>query len=269
MGGFQRTYLVHLPPTYDPAQPAPLLIGFHGGGDTGAGFQSFARLEESTDSLGFVVVYPDGFVHSWAIGCNCTDAEQVGVDDMAFVDSLIAHLHHQLNIDESRVYVTGFSQGGLLAHLLGCALAYRLAAAASVGALMLTEVAQSCSPGEPLPMMFIQGTADPAFPWGGDAGQLSGRATVDRWIDLNGCDPAGRTVTELPDIVSDGTRTTVETYAVCDQGAEVKAYIVEGGGHTWPSSPFPFRPGNGPLSHDFSASEALAGFFAAHHGDLE
>ncbi|MFN9975721.1 MAG: hypothetical protein ACK58T_38090, partial [Phycisphaerae bacterium] len=32
MDGYERSYLVHIPPNYDPKKPTPVILAFHGGG---------------------------------------------------------------------------------------------------------------------------------------------------------------------------------------------------------------------------------------------
>ena len=66
-GGIERTYVLHLPPSYDPAQASPLLVLLHGGGDTGAGFQQRLSLELVEVGVavedGQVVVFKSGRGH--------------------------------------------------------------------------------------------------------------------------------------------------------------------------------------------------------------
>lgn len=264
-GAFDRTYVLHVPPGHDPAQPAPLTIFFHGFGGSGLGFKSFIEVHPISDTRGWVSVFPDGVQGSWAAGCDCTTADTAGVDDIGFVLDLISDLRQQMTIDESRIYVAGFSQGALMVHHLACELADRIAGGASVGATMLPEVADRCAPARPIPLVFIQGTADPTFPFNGVENLLlSFPATVEKWVGLNGCDVSAFTLELLPDVADDGTRVQIESYPICDVGSEIISYIVDRGGHTWPSSTPPLPDRFGPTSRDISASEVIVEFFARH-----
>src|SRR4051794_1095140 len=60
IGGQSRAYLVHLPPSYDPAKPAPVVLAFHSAAMNGAAMARFSGLSEKADRSGFVVVYPNG-----------------------------------------------------------------------------------------------------------------------------------------------------------------------------------------------------------------
>ena len=264
-GEFHRRYVLHVPPEHDPAQPAPLLILFHGYSDTGLTFKWFTGIDQITDPLGYLVVYPDGVQGSWAAGCDCTTADELGVDDVQFVEDLIGALADSIAIDSSRIYVAGFSQGAQLVHHLSCSLADRLAGAASVGATMSTLVSARCQPARPLSMLFIQGTLDPTFPWNGIQGLvLSMPATVEYWVQANGCDVEPEQAW-IPNSADDGTHVLTQTYTGCEEGVEVKLYVVDGGGHTWPSSTAPLpRDRFGRTSYDISASEQIVEFLRRH-----
>jgi polyhydroxybutyrate depolymerase len=264
-GGFDRTYVLHVPPGHDPTQPAPLAIFFHGFGGSGLGFKSFITVHTLSDARGWLTVFPDGVQGSWAAGCDCTTADSAGVDDIGFVLDLISSLGQEMAIDESRIYAAGFSQGALMVHHLACELADRIAGVASVGATMLPEVAERCAPARPVPLVFIQGTADPTFPFNGVENLLlSFPATVEKWVALNGCDASAVTRELLPDVVDDGTRVQIESYPICDGGSEIISYIIDRGGHTWPSSTPALPDRFGPTSRDISASEVIVEFFARH-----
>ncbi len=232
--GVQRTYELRLPPSYVEGQPTPLLLAFHGNPDTGAGFEARSGLTPAAAEAGFISVYPDGIDGTW------------GTEDILLVHNLIRHLGDHLSIDRGRVYVAGFSAGGTITQLFACSLADELAAAVAVGATLESDIADACRPAREIPILFVHGTEDQAFPWEGrDIGtlaRLSVEATLDRWRQLNRCfgDAA---VDWLPDLVDDGTRVWTERWTDCQRDAEVMLYGIEGGGHTWPAGSGPFPPG--------------------------
>lgn len=53
-----RTYLLHVPPSYVPGNPVPLVIAMHGGFGSGVQLQNHSQLSEKSDNEGFIVVYP-------------------------------------------------------------------------------------------------------------------------------------------------------------------------------------------------------------------
>ncbi len=245
--GVERTYELRLPATYNESQPAPLLLAFHGAPDSGAGFEARSGLTPAADQAGFITVYPDGIDGTW------------DVNDVLLVVNLITHLSDNLSVDRDRIYVTGFSAGGTMTQLIGCALADLLAAVAVVGATLESDISDSCQPLQAIPILLVHGTEDTAFPWEGltvgNLRRLSVDETLARWTALNRCvgDPA---VDTLPDLFDDGTHAWTERWSTCAGGSEVMFFGIEGGGHTWPSGPGPFPPGR--ISREISSEEIVA-----------
>lgn len=98
------------------------------------GFTDKARAE------GFIVVYPEGTsrrgqLFTWKAGHCCGYAMEQRVNDVAFIGALIDALLARYPIDPKRVYVTGMSNGAMMAHRLGIELSEKVAAIApAVGA---------------------------------------------------------------------------------------------------------------------------------------
>ncbi len=98
--------------------------------------------------------------------------------------------------DAKRVYVAGISNGGAMAMTLVCARADLFAAGASVIMNLTDEAAVTCHPSRPLPMLLINGTADPLVPYEGGRGSSyyaadgfwSTEETLAFWRKLNGCE---------------------------------------------------------------------------------
>jgi polyhydroxybutyrate depolymerase len=213
-------------------------------------------LDRAGTRRGFIVVSPDALHGTWALGCNCTAAEQNGVDDLRFVDDLLAQLADGLPIDRARVYATGLSDGGTFSYRLACERAKMLAAIAVVSGNLAMDPAD-CRPARPVPVLAIHGTMDPIIPFenGEKASQL--------WARLDGC--KGRPVESArPDKADDGTAVTLVTYPGCRAPGEVQLYRINGGGHTWPGSPTPLPARLGRQSLEIDASEAILDFFARH-----
>jgi polyhydroxybutyrate depolymerase len=255
--GRERGYELHLPPSYDPAQAAPLLVLFHGAGDTGAGFRGRIGLDSSADAAGFITVYPDAVGGLWWSST-----------DVRFTRILIAHLREELAIDANRIYAAGFSRGAGLTFSLACQLASELAAVATVGATLESQRAALCNPSQPIPIVLVHGTGDPAFPWDGYYGStqiMSMPLTLEVWAEINGCsrDPV---VEWLPDVVDDGTQAWTEDYPDCAGGAELMLFGIEGGGHTWPGAPGPFPDWTGPISREIGSAEIVE-FLSRHSLD--
>jgi polyhydroxybutyrate depolymerase len=266
--GLTRTYLVHEPPGAHAG--LPVVLAFHGGGGTAAGMARITHLSTVADERGFVVVYPQGYGNSWAGGKGDTPADAAGIDDVGFVRALIDRLVADEHVDASRVFATGLSSGGFMSQRLGCQLSDRIAGIAPVAATLLTNLAPTCTPTHPMPVLEVQGTADPLVPYGG--GHVAGRGpggnptlsapdTAAHWASVNGCRATPTTVVR-PIVVRDGTQVRTDTYGPCT-GGPVTLVTVVGGGHTWPGGQqyLPVRV-IGRTTRQFDASETLWRFFA-------
>src|SRR5262249_8322287 len=127
-GGLQRTYHLHVPPSYTGQKATPLVFVFHGGGGNGEDAGSLTGFSQCSDQKGFLVVYPDGVDQHWNDGRGTTPPEQQGVDDVGFVSALLEQLAQTLYVDPKRVYATGMSNGAIFTQRLGCELSEKIAA---------------------------------------------------------------------------------------------------------------------------------------------
>jgi len=264
-GLYNRLYFLHTPPNMEDGEDHPLLIFLHGAGDTGEDFQSWLRAHEVTDSAGFITVYPDGLEGSWTIGCqeSCTFAEELGADDVSFLNALTGHLAEHLPVDTDRVYVAGYSQGGSLAYLYACQSPNPPAGVAVTSGLLHRHVADNCAPGASFPVLITHGTADLlAFYAGfGEEGPfLSVPGAVDLWREEMGCD-AEPVREDFPDLAGDFTTITSFRFTGCDSGSEVLHYRVNGGGHTWPGDTSPWGPVVGLHSRNLDLNRKMVEFF--------
>jgi polyhydroxybutyrate depolymerase len=263
-GGLYRYYALRLPPGYAPTRTWPVLIAFHGGGDTGPGFEELTNLTALADQLGVIVVYPSGYQGSWAVGCNCTTADAAHIDDVQFTRALIGQLEDSLAIDPDRVFVTGFSQGAMLVHRLACDLADVITGAASIEGTLHSLVAADCHPARPMPILMMLGTDDPAVLWDGEATTTGRFYSADEtrrfWLAQETCDTTP-TTTMLPDRTNDGTTVRMDRYFGCARG-EVDFYTIQGGGHAWPGSPGPWAAANGAVCMDIDANFEVLAFMS-------
>lgn len=238
-GGLTRTYRLYVPDKYDSQHPAPLLLALHGRLGDGVGMEKMTHLDQVADQYGFVVVYPDGYQRGWADGRGVSTADKAGVDDVAFLSTLIATLSQTYAIDQRRIYVTGISNGGFMTERLGCDLANKIAAIAVDAATFPVDLVARCATAHPLPALLFNGTSDPLVPYqggvvAGDRGEVfSAPETAAKWAALAHCAPTPASKT-VPTTVNDGTSVSYVTYSGCGGGAQVQFYTITGGGHTWP-----------------------------------
>ena len=243
-GGRTRWLLLHLPPAARAGRPLPLVVVLHSGGGNPALIAERTRFSELADREGFIVAYPAGtgprpdrFL-AWNAGHCCFVARDLGVDDVGFVLALIERLAAALPADRDRVYLAGFSNGGMLAHRIAATAPERLAAVAAVAA----AVGGRAAPDEPpwrvppprgaVPMLIMHGLADRQVPWRGGRGaktafersDLPLAEAVALWARANGC--AGHSVRRV------ALHVRLERHA-CTR-APLEVWLVEDGGHAWP-----------------------------------
>lgn len=246
--GYDRSYRLHVPPGYDPAAPTPLVVNLHGLSSNAWQEELFCEMNSTADAHGFVVMYPDGHLNSWNAGLCCGTAATLGVDDVGFLRAAVADAAGRLCIDPRRIFATGMSNGGYMAHRLACEASDLFAAAAPVsGGMGLLD----CAPPRPVPVLAFHGTADSIVRY--DLGHTAYLG----WAGRNGC---GDTLTRTP--YGDSY---CETYTDCDSGVEVGFCSLDGMGHCWPGGSRSLCLAYlGPYCDDVDANETMWEFFQRH-----
>ena len=254
----QRAFVVHVPPSYDPTKPTPLVLNFHG-------YSMNPRLEDwltsmsaKADAAGFILVYPEGTGSplSFDGGNCCGDSRHDHVDDVGFTRAMLDALEANLCVDPARVYATGMSNGGFMSHRLACDLSDRIAAIASVAGVNATT---DCHPLRPVPVLDLHGTANPVVPYTGNPrdGWRSVDDTIAGWVARDGC-TGSTTALATSDV-------TCVSHAPCAAGAEVELCTIQGGGHTWPGGKdVPHFLGIGKTTHAINADDLIWSFFERH-----
>ena len=260
--GLERTYYIHISPSYDRTRPMPLVIVLHGARDSGRkmAWLTCYGFNKLSDRDGFIVVYPDAIDGKWG---------QENIDDVGFISALIDHFVEDLDIEERRVYATGMSNGAFMTNLLACELSGKIAAIAPVSGTMPKDFVPL--PSRPISILIIHGDKDKIVPWNG--GELpiiklkilSVEETVDHWVSHNNCSLSPIITWEPDRCPRDGTRVRREVYGQGNEGTEVILYAIEGGGHTWPSGhrllPILIF---GRTCRDINACEVIWEFFRGH-----
>jgi len=261
-GGTERSYLLYVPASYDPATPTPLVLSIHGFASWPANQMEVSQWNQLADEHGFIVAYPSGtgFPKRW----NTSGAAgEGGADDVTFLVELIDALSQQFSIDPQRVYVNGLSNGGGMSNTLACLRPERVAAIGGVAGAY-TEPAGGCNPTRPVPVIAFHGTDDRIVPYaGGAAGGPQNfvfPAVPDwaaAWAQRNGCDAT-------PEVIPPAGEVSGVRYIGCTDNAEVVFYTVEGGGHNWPGGGRLPESIVGHTTEDIDASAVMWKFFQQH-----
>jgi polyhydroxybutyrate depolymerase len=243
VGGRERTFIEYVPKTLNAG--APLLFVLHPSGGDGAGMRQYSNYEfdELADKHGFLVVYPDGFDNTWndCRGGSPFSSKRLKIDDAGFIKSLLSHEVTAHAVDRKRVFAAGWSNGAQLAYRLALEYPEEFAGVAAISASVPVKENLDCGQvDQPIPVMIVNGTADPINPFRGGMVNLGGanlgnvlssEDTAKYWAKLLG-------VTVPPRIASlphKGGPTSVDSMIWTKDGTPVVIlYSVQNGGHAMP-----------------------------------
>ena len=267
--GVERGYTVRAPSGLGPGARWPLVLVLHGGGGSAAHAEAMTGFTEKAKQEGFMVVYPEGSgrfkgrLLTWNAGHCCGHAMQMKVDDVAFINALIDQLSQDYPIDPQRIYVTGMSNGGMMAHRVGIELPHRFAAIAPVVATLFGD---EPLPTQPVSALMLNGELDQSVPYQGGApggrfpdawdGTLAQPALAQAtfWAKANAC-------VGTPDVLDRGI--FVLTQYRCPAGKAVAAYLIKDNGHAWPGGRAGSRRADRP-STSLDGTDLIWEFFKAH-----
>jgi poly(3-hydroxybutyrate) depolymerase len=181
-----RTYLVAGCLDIAPAAGFPVVLAFHGGGEsvhtaTDTGLADYSGLSGLSAVVVFITGQTSGNGLSWnsAFPWMVTPTPQ---DDAALVETILGSLANQVpagtRLDMTRIYTVGKSDGGGMATGLVCTNAgtFKFTAAASISGAHFglksvinfgTSPAQICLPKAAVPVLFVHGTGDTVMPYPG------------------------------------------------------------------------------------------------------
>jgi polyhydroxybutyrate depolymerase len=176
---------------------------------------------------------------------------------------VVADVQARVRIDPARVYATGMSNGGMMAHRLACEAADVFRAVAAVAG---TEAVPNCQPSRPVSVLHIHALDDTHVLYQGGAGAdafrdrsqvmdfVSVPVTMSRWAQRLQC-----ALPPKPVLAQPGAR--CEAYAGCAGGAQLQLCTVDSGGHSWPGAD-KVRRGKPGATQALDANATMAEFFA-------
>lgn len=238
--GVKRSVVLAVPSRDAGSSRALVFVG-HGAGEGAEKAAEQYGLVEKAGAKGWIVAFAEGLADDPtnrtynAMSC-CGYAHKNNVDDVGFAHALIQTLVTTFQIPKARVFATGFSNGGMLAHRIAAERPGLLAAISDVGGSVggvspvTNTEATPPKPNAPTSVQIVHGKKDPTVPYAGgkgDANQsfLSVDASRKFWTDANACPE--------PAAVSAKAGATVARYAPCRDGSVVEVVSVDEGKHTW------------------------------------
>ena len=227
-GGLARSYLM-IRPAVKRGVSLPVVMVLHGRGLTPAAMERVSHLLPVVGRA--ITVFPAGWQRSWNAGGCCGLAHRQGVDDTAFLTSVVHQvLTTQPDASSRHVYLVGYSNGGRMAMRTACADPGLFAGLAAVEAVPVAP----CASTVPLPTVLVDSTGDPLLTIATDGPKKTMQGyveptvgqTVDAWRQLDGCSPAASS--------KPAGLVTITVWSNCQGQGRVQYDLYRGGSHRWP-----------------------------------
>jgi polyhydroxybutyrate depolymerase len=189
--GGNRTYMVHVPSTYNRATDVPLVIDMHGFTSSANGQRGLSGWLQLSNTKNFIAVWPQGQGNSWNAQGQCCGS--AAADDPAFIRDIVASIKLAANITIAKVWATGLSNGGSMSHTMACGSAGVFSAAGPVsftisGGNSTAAIIANCTPSRPITVIEFHGLSDTTVPF--DTGVLDAigaEESLDAWVQIQRC----------------------------------------------------------------------------------
>lgn len=179
VNGVNRDIKVHVPD--ETPSGAALVIACHGMNQSADWHDSNSKWTAVSDTAKFVLVFPEGINKGWDISGN---------RDVDLVLAIIEEMEKNYNINTGRVYLTGFSMGGMFTYHCANRISDKIAAFVPVSGYPMGD--KSAYSSRPVPIMHVHGTGD-------DVCVFSGvQPTLDNWIKRNECNTVEELISPYP-----------------------------------------------------------------------
>lgn len=273
-GTHNRHFLLHIPQGYTASRPYPLVVVLHGAFSTAREMEKWTGWSQLADREGFIVIYPEGigilgFLQHWNAGHCCGKAVEDDWNDVAFIEAAIDGMCRQYAVDVRRIYMMGFSNGGMMTHRFAAERSFLLAAAASVSGVINSRESKDHPewrmpfPARPVPFLIMHGDADQTVPYEGGK-PLDRKSTREYrpvsdaagfWTAANKCNAEPIRKERF------GGMVTEASYMDSNGDNEVRVCRIHNWGHEWPGGPLTRAlPENHPLK-ELDAAGIIWKFF--------
>jgi polyhydroxybutyrate depolymerase len=192
-----RGYRLHVRSDHDAKQPATVLLALHAfKTDPRVLPERWALVEHAVEKRGWLLVVPEGNRNSrgdpyWNASKACCDVEQKNPDDIGYLDDVLADIRRRYEVDATRVFALGVSNGGFMAHAWACRPESGLTAIASISGAAPGPSDPPCAPGRPVSVLAVHGDRDEVVAFDGgtfhDHPHPSVRKGLEAWLEPAGC----------------------------------------------------------------------------------
>jgi len=228
------------PADWDQSDPLPLVVLLHGFSANSALQDLLLGYSDQVEPLRFLLVLPEGTVNAngqqfWNAMPACCDFGNTGVDDVGYLMALVDEAIELANVDLSRIYFSGHSNGGFMSFRMACEYPDRIAGIAPLAGATYLDPAD-CAVGEGLHVLAIHGELDgqgdgARVDYNGVPGSYpSAEDAVTRWAGRGDCATPGRQGDRYDFVNSvDGAETRSLVFDGCTK--DVELWTIEQTGH--------------------------------------
>lgn len=189
-------------------------------------FNAIADQQKTVENKKFIVVYPRGLMRQLrGTERGWETYTESNTEDVEFFKAIVTELKKTYSVDMSRIYLAGFSNGGMMAYKAAHQAGDFFAAFASVGGFPVNESHLFHAGSQPTPFIHIQGKADQIF----SESTYPSSVIVHNMIYRNGSNftPLGA----RDGIVGENNKVESDCHAAATGGAAYYYYKVEDLGH--------------------------------------
>ncbi|MEO9899863.1 hypothetical protein [Nisaea sp.] len=225
------SYHARVPANWDGESPLPVLTYFHGYGQTGRSVMAMKALTKAANDVGALIIAPNGIDKAWSV----RGAPPNKRDEIAFATAVIEDVARRWPIDQSRLWVSGFSLGASMAWDIACLAGDRYAGFLPVSGSFWRPHPEAC-PAGPVTMIHVHGRGDKVMP-------LEGRTIRGQWRQGDVLESfellRGHNHCKLPEIESTGSNGLLcKEWNDCDGGSRLALCLYDGG-HAAPKDWYP------------------------------
>jgi len=211
VGTTTRQMIVYAPSGIE--QNSPLVISMHGMNQTMTDQKNQTQFQSVAQANKFVLVFPQSIGTQWQL---------YGTADTDFILAIIDEMVKRYGIDRDRVYLSGFSMGGMMTYYAATVIADKIAAFAPVSGYLMSGPNTNSS--RPIPIIHVHGIDD------GFVTYSNAQSHIDAWVKRNGC-PTTPVVTKPYPANIPTSLSSKKYYGPGKEGVEVVYISVAGVGH--------------------------------------
>ena len=240
----ERCWNVFVPKTVNLSEEVPLILDLHGNTLTMQDQRALSEFDEIAEENGVITVWPQGYDNSWNSGYCCSTAGQLELNDTGLIMDIVDKVVANHSIEESRIYLTGWSNGCSMSQKLANEHSDRFAAIACMSYYLLDDPTADYSP---IPIMEIHGLLDQIILYSNDAIHLPNLEAQEhgaiqnllQWADMNGCQGT------LPNSNQPSAFHSIQSFTNCENGTEVSLVTLYAADHNPYEESYDIFTGNG------------------------